>query len=312
MGLIVPIAACCFLGCSTTSNNGTSISSPSQPNARKELTQAKSMYEDGQYYEVVFKLQQLINKDPRSSQAIEARYFLGMTYTKLESHLDAIDLFNTYLRLAPNGTYTEEARSHIQTLAKIHEDLFPSTLKIKQDIAEARKALVDEPDSAKLNAHLADLLWKQGNYEESGRLYYALAQNHPNFKRDITLNNRIEFGTGQSYVILTPDEIRRREIERNPLNIYNTTSFRTGRDRITRTFRNYVVTGQVINRSNKTLNAVEVHSTVYGFGHTVFDTGVFRIGTLRPGDVRAFSLRFRNFENLGNIDSYECFTTYQE
>jgi hypothetical protein len=110
---------------------------------------------------------------------------------------------------------------------------------------------------------------------------------------------------------LSPAEVERRQIQAQPLAVTNTAAFKSGEDLFTRTALFYSVTGQVVNRSDSVLYGVQVIITIYGFGNVVNDTTTVSIGRLNPGEIRAFSVRFSNFENIENINRYECVATFQ-
>ncbi|MDK1021474.1 MAG: hypothetical protein QGD90_07545, partial [Candidatus Hydrogenedentes bacterium] len=131
------------------------------------------------------------------------------------------------------------------------------------------------------------------------------------FKSDPVFSRRIELRPDGTHVLLTPTEIMRREIERQPISVTNMTSFRSGRDRRTQVPRHFVVTGQAINRSDSVLYGVQVLITIYGFGYRVYDTGAYRIGEMYPGEMRAFTVRFANFRELNSIERYDYSVRFQ-
>ena len=51
---------------------------------------------------------------------------------------------------------------------------------------------------------------------------------------------------------------------------------------------------------------VQIVVTVYGFGNMVYDTNTIHIGRMNPGEIRAFSSRFSNFDNIEEVQRYEC------
>jgi hypothetical protein len=59
------------------------------------------------------------------------------------------------------------------------------------------------------------------------------------------------------------------------------------------------------------LYGVQVFVTIYGFGNVVFDTSTINIGRLNPGETRAFSVRFSNFDNIENVRRHEAVGTFQ-
>ena len=42
-----------------------------------------------------------------------------------------------------------------------------------------------------------------------------------------------------------------------------------------------------------------------------YDTTTVSVGRLNPGEIRAFSVRFSNFDNIENINRYECVASFQ-
>lgn len=267
--------------------------------------------EASRYYEALPRLQQTIAKTPHGNASADARYLLGYTYYKIDDYRDAIESLHEYLTLAPQGKYAAEARALVTRLEKEYGARFPDHDDIERELATARNDAQKHPGSLEISSRLADLLWRHGNYTEAGALYMEIVRQFPEMKRDPLFSERIELRSDGSHTVLTPAEILRRGIERHPLSILNTASFRSGRDLITREALYYAVTGQVLNRSDTVLYGVEVHVTIYGYGTTVYDTATYRLGRLSPSETRAFSTRFSNFEHVNNIDRYECTVSYQ-
>jgi hypothetical protein len=116
---------------------------------------------------------------------------------------------------------------------------------------------------------------------------------------------------GRVFAVITPAEVQRRAIERQPLSIINTSAFKSGEDLITRTPLYYVVTGMAVNRSDSVLYGVQVLVTIYGFGNVVYDTNTVTLGRLNPGEMRAFSVRFFNFPSIHRIHRYEAVGTFE-
>jgi hypothetical protein len=59
------------------------------------------------------------------------------------------------------------------------------------------------------------------------------------------------------------------------------------------------------------LYGVEVLITLYGQGNIVYDSRPWHVGRLNPGERRAFSVRFDQFETLENIQRFECVGSFQ-
>lgn len=304
-----------LLGC-TTSVTGRSYSKNS-PNifsgntARRLISEARATRDGGNQIAAIPQFHELIARFPDSKEAIEAHYFLGITYHDIGGHHDAIEELNRYLEAAPSGEHAQESRALVERLSKEYRKRFPTSAELDAEIASLRDDVASRPDSGELRKVLAGRLWRRGRYEEAGRIYLDIASRDEAFKSDPVFSRRIELHPNGSHVLLTPAEIMRREIERQPISVTNMTSFRSGRDRRTQVPRHFVVTGQAINHSDSLLYGVQILVTIYGFGYRVYDTGVYRIGEMYPGEIRAFTVRFSNFRELNSIERYDYSVRFQ-
>ena len=274
--------------------------------ASREVDEAERMIQAGDFTVVVPRLQHVISKYPDSKPAVDARYWLGVAYFELKSSREAIDMFSDYLRLAPKGKFASQARDYVKQLHEEYQAKYMSPEELDRQISEISIQARLNPDNTQLQFDLADLLWKRGNYDEAGRIYYALVKSHPELAGDSRIISRVELHPNNAYVVLSPAEVQRRQVEEKPLVIVNTASFRSGRDLLTREQKYYVVTGQAHNRSDSVLYGVQVIITLYGFGGMVYDTKTVNIGRMNPGERRAFSVQFSHFDTLDNILRYEC------
>ncbi len=278
---------------------------------QKEVEEARRMINAGNYSVVIPRLLHVISKYPDSAAALEARYLLGVTNHQVRNFREAIEQLEEYLRLAPDGPRAESAEQLVAKLTEEYESRFLTAQNIDAQLREIQEALEADPGDTEKQLQKANLYWARGDYEQAGRMYFQLAQEHPEYAQHETIRSRIEIHAEDEYTVLSPRELQRRAIAEEPLVIVNTASYRAGRDRYTREPTHYVVTGQALNRGDTTLNGVQVHVTLYGFGGMVFDATTENIGRLNPGQRRAFSVRFSNFENIENITRFECEGTYQ-
>jgi hypothetical protein len=91
-------------------------------------------------------------------------------------------------------------------------------------------------------------------------------------------------------------------------------SFRSGRYEdwnATARERYYNVAGQAVNRSGHPLEDARITVTIYGMGQMVYDTQTASLGTLQPGETRAFSVQFSKFDNIFNVTHHECVGTFR-
>ncbi len=279
--------------------------------AALEIDEASKMVDAGDTSAVIPKLLATIAKYPSTESAHEARYWLARAYYKIGGYRDAIELFKEYLKLSPDGKHAAESNDYIAKLTEEYQQKFLSTEQLDANIKTLTDELAQSPDNLGSQLALADLYWKRGDYAKAGDIYKNVVAKHPDQANDLTIRARVEFQPNGEVTVLTPAEIQRRQAESQPLVVINTQSFQSGRDLFTRETRFYSVTGQVVNRCDSVLNGVEVTVTIYGFGTKVYDTTTVNIGRMSPGEIRAFSVRFNNFDNIENVNRFECTTSYQ-
>jgi len=328
MKTFLVVGGCCFsvvcvlaalAGCSTIHATKPSPVMPSQETNRvynnhaagQEIEEARILIETSDPSAAIPRLLNTIQKHPGTDAAIDARYWLGVAYYKIGSYRDAAGMFNDYLRQRPQGVYAAECAERIARLTEESNAKYPTVEELDNQIKKASEEAAAKPDDPPAQLALADLLWRRGEYAKAGAVYANLVARHPECLNDATLKGRIEFDANGKYTVLTPVEIQRRQAEADPLVVINTSGFKSGRDLFTREQRFYSVSGQILNRSARPLNGVQVIITLYAFGTAVLDTTTVNIGQLRPGESRPFSVKFSNFDNIENVNRFECIGTFQ-
>jgi tetratricopeptide (TPR) repeat protein len=306
-------------GCATTGEPAKNVSKDrdmprvvDDGRAQKELQDARRMIDEGQFATVIPRLLQIISNYPKSDAAIESRYWLGIAYYKVQGYADSMTVLKEYLRVAPGGKYADAAQGYIEQQTKEYRGKYPTAEQFNGEIQALVADLKKEPGDVKKQLKLAGLFWETGDYENAGRIYEAIVRMHPELENDADVHARIERLPNDGYILLTPSEIQRREREKTPIEVLNLNSFRSGRDIFTREELYYAVSGQVRNQSASVLYGVQLVVTIYGFGNVVYDTQTVSIGRLNRGEVRAFSVRFSNFDNIENVQRYDCVATFEQ
>ncbi|MFP4191189.1 MAG: tetratricopeptide repeat protein [Candidatus Hydrogenedentota bacterium] len=281
--------------------------------AEREIEQAREMLEEGDYGSAIPRLQHTMEKYRRGEAAKEARYLLGQSYYGISNYRDAAKMLREYLQVAPDSPRAAEARRLMTQIEEEYEATFPSSEELDERIAEVRADVEDNPGDVSKKLELADLLWRKGDYEEAGEIYEEVVAENPSYAEQSPISKRVEVQPEGELALLTPAEVQQREVEDRPLVITNVESFRpsASRDLFTREHRHYVVSGQALNRSDRTLNGVQVRVTIYGFGNVVYDTETVNIGRLGAGERRPFSVRFRDFDTIENIHRHEAVGTFE-
>ena len=280
--------------------------------AAKELALAKRMVQAGEFSLVIPRLQQIISKYPGDSASVEARYYLGKSYYSVGAFNDALRYLNQYIDLAPEGEFAPSGREIVAQLTNTAQERTPTEL--ESQATTLQKKIDDNPENMAIRLELANLYWEQGQYDNAGGVYEELLQRWPLLADDLVVKRRVERNENGQITILTPLEVERRHRESNPLLIYNVSAFKSGRFEgwpSTAHQRYYNVTGQATNQSEHLLQDVKIITTIYGVGHMVYDTKTVTLGVLRPGEVRAFSVQFSQFDNIHNVTRHECLGTFR-
>ncbi len=306
---ILLCAAC--TSSSPNPNYSKSTTAFEQHSAREMLADALDLMRGGNPAAAVGRLHEVTARFPDTPESLEAQYQLGRAYESLGSIKDAITAYGLYLGRAPDGDNADDARARMESLLKKYEDEFPSADTIDREIESLRRELQQNPESNDLALKLADALWMRGQYESAAKLYFAVRDRDPAVAQSAAFRNRIELHADGSHTLLTPAELTKRERSNNPLSVINLSSFAAIRDSITQVPRYFVVTGEAVNRGDSVLYGVEVTINIYGFGGTIYDTQTVRLGDVRPGEIRALSVRFSNFRELESIDRYDSSVSYR-
>lgn len=315
IGVILATGA--LVSCTTPRKASHSLGQPAKTGvadeiaARREVDGLRKKVETSANSTVIPELLQTISKYPGTEAGVEARFFLGRAYQQIGSYPDAVNLYQEYIRLAPSGPYAGEAQRYVADLQAEYEARYPSPETIEAQLLRAQEAAQADPDNVTKRLALADLLWQRSSYGKAGEVYAGVVERWPQYLQDAVVQSRMQFMPDGTYVVLSPGEVQRRQIEAQPLECINLNSFQSGRDTFTHKPLYYAVTGQVVNRSGSTLYGVEVIVTIYGFGNVVYDTTTVVFPRLGPKEIRAFSVRFSNFENIENVYRYECVANFQ-
>ena len=281
-----------------------------------ELDAAYRDMTEGKYSLAVSRYLLILQQNQSRPEALqEARFRLGECYYNMRSYMEAGVQFQRYLADYPSGAFASEAKEYLKKLQGIEEQKRLQEELRKQEIRARlehwRETVRREPNNADAAVQVGHALWDLQEYEDAAREYLRAIQLDPEKRHDELISARMLFHEDGTATVLTPEEQERLERERNPIQIYNTHAYRGGgRDLFTTGPRYYIVTGQVVNRSSRTVHNVGVVVTIFDFPGHVLDSASYRIGTMRPGRIRAFRTSFGTFENIYNIDRYECEAVY--
>jgi hypothetical protein len=277
--------------------------------AARQLQAAQRLMRSGENAQAIPRLVQVASDYAGTAAGVAAWYHLGVAYHEIGGYTSAIEYFQQYLELAPEGQHAVSSRDYLRAIAAGEMRVARPQVKETPRIIDARARLEAEPDNLAHQLDLADAYWEATRYRDAARVYEAILPKWPRLEHDMTIRSRMERQADGTFLVLTPEEVSRQLSEAQPLLIINTASFTSGRTTLqSRTAQDiyYNVTGEALNRGSKTLKGVRVYVTIYGLGSTVYDAQSVFVGDLRPGERRPFSVRFTNFANIQNIARYAC------
>jgi tetratricopeptide (TPR) repeat protein len=277
------------------------------------LDAARRLMASGNYSQALPRLHELAERYPEEAAGIEAHYWLGEAYVALGGEAKAREYFEEYVRRAPEGAYAGEARARSEAIASAQEEASPHTDAVTARIATLERQWAADPGALAAGLELADLYWRRDEYARAGEIYMQILEKWPELAEDAVVRTRVVKGENGAWVLQTPRNVILEEAARDPLIFFNTQSFRSGRNQgYPRGGLNdrYSVSGQVMNRGPVPLKEVSVIVTIYGFPNLVYESRTLPIGTLRPGERRAFSTQFTNFDDIENVSRFECTGTY--
>ena len=266
---------------------------------RDALWEARQLLETGRADEAMVRLQGIVLAGEGGAKLAEAQYLLGVAYHRMGAYAKAVEVLQGYVEAYPDGAFAGDAVALLRLIseqaAQDGEKRRAATEAFKARLAEAEAAVRSNPDDAQARAELGDVYYSAGRYEEA-LAAYARAQ---------ALGLDID---------ASPDRVRRQAdaqfqlakgaTERSLAGLVVSDVAHSVR-RVSRdgALRNYViVTGKVTNSRAETYNGVGVNVAVYSTQSELLDVREAGMGTLYPGQSRAFSVRIDDIGDSPIVD----------
>lgn len=284
-----------------------------QDNSYMNLNYAQRLIEKGEFSQALPKLLSIVESGKNNYP--ESHYLLGVVYQELGSPQNALTHYIKYLQIAPTGIYSENSKRKISEILGKPDTQIERVTTIEERISSLEEMLKIHPKNKNIMLELANWYWINQNYDKAGELYRELVILYPELWNEDVIASRIEKDERGNIIVLSPDEALKREAERKPIVFFNVTSFRSGRQfgwASDLRHQIYNVTGQVRNRSSRTIKNLSVQVTIYGFSGMVYDTKTVNLGNLNPGQTKPFSIQFTNFDTIENVDHYDYVAYYEE
>jgi len=280
--------------------------------ATDDLVSAEAALADGQYHLAKMKFAIALEGQPDNETAV---FGLGLSHFRLGAYENAAVYFVRYLDDFSDGQYAEEARYYISQIDSIQRQRRDAQARrveaLKTRVATAREEVDRRPDDPQRRVELGSAYWDIADFARAAEQYIRAVELDAALRDHPVVRGRIEFGPEGDVIVLTPQELERREREANPIVISNTRGYRAGRGSFDFQYLWYIVSGQVRNRSSRTVTAVAVEAVIYDLSGHVLDVQQMYIGTMRPGAERSFSARLTHFDDINNVYRYECKVMYR-
>ncbi|MBN1901501.1 tetratricopeptide repeat protein [Candidatus Sumerlaeota bacterium] len=279
---------------------------------------AQEDFHNHKYESAVTKYQYLFHHHPESDKK---QYFLfqkGLSLYLLRSYHDAEKTFKEYLDLYHDGLYQAESNAYLTKIEALRAEREKNYVlqreEIKGNVDLLRLMVERNPYDAQVHYELANHLWDLGDYNEAAKHYLKAGEIDAALKESELIKNRLMINGQGDVIPITPALQRELEREKNPLVVFDVHSYqqRTKPDYLGASKAFQTVSGKVRNQSKQAIHRVSIAVNFYNVRHELLDTQNFYVGTMGPQEVRAFLVKGQNFDNLYNIDHFECLSYYNQ
>jgi len=279
---------------------------------------AQTDFKQQKYQSAIPKYEYLTIHHPRDRKRQYFQFQKGLSLYLVRSYHDAEKTFRDYLENSPNGVYTAESKAYLTKIEALRSEKERNydlqREQLKGDIKILREMLERDPYSAQVHYELGNKLWELEQYTEAAKHYLKAGEIDAALKENELIKNRLIINGNGEAVPLTPERQKELEKENNPLVIFDIHSFyqRIKPDYMGASKSFQTVAGKVRNQSKRALHRVSVSVNFYNMHHELLDTQKYYVGTMGPQEVRAFLVKGQNYDNLYNIDHFECLPYFNQ
>ena len=282
-----------------------------------KVRSANQEFEDQNYDVAIAKYDYLTHSHPSNDKR---QFFImqqGLAFYLIQSYHDAEKVFHNYLRRHPEGLYKSQAETYLTKIEALRSQKRRNYVlqrkQIKGDIKLLREMLKRDPYNAQVHYDLANKLWELGKYNEAASHYLKAGDINAALQENELLKNRLMIDEQGEVVPVTPERQRELEREQNPLIVFDIHSYkqRIKPDYLGASKAFQTVAGKVRNQSKRVHRGVYVSVNFYNMHHELLDTQSYYVGAMAPNEVRAFLVKGQNYDNIYNIDHFECTARYQ-
>jgi tetratricopeptide (TPR) repeat protein len=281
---------------------------------RDQRKAADRAFDNREYVLAAARYEALRDRYPDTILREDIMFRQGMALYSVASYHDAYDVFVDYLAEYPRGRYLSDSKDCLKKIDVLMSRATPAEAKKLQaakdnaNLDVLNKLLVEHPTDWRVLEAIGDALWKLGNYDEAIASYYkahSIASAYE--ERDLNNGKLVLDGNGKP-IAVNPQILEQMEIERHPVRVYALHAYTT-RGKTSRAggdIQFYNLTGSVRNQGVRLLHNVEVEVLYKDLAGNILDVDYVSVGSLGPGEVRAFLSRADDYDNLYNIVDHEA------
>jgi len=303
LGFLLPLLA----GCSLYRN---AVIWPRERSAEKD-------FEEKKYHSAITKYEYLSINHPDLKKRQTFLMKKGLSLYLLRSYHEAEKAFRDYIALYPDGVFRAESEAYLTKIEALRSEKERNYVlqreQMKGDVQLLTQMIERDPYNAPVHYDLANKLWELGKYNEAAQHYLKAGEIDAALKESDLLKNRLMINASGEVVPITPERQKDMDREKNPIVVFDVNSYyQRGKPDYLGASKSYqTVAGKVRNQSKNTLHQVSVTVNFYNIQHDLLDTQSYYVGTMGPREVRAFLVKGQNYDNLYNMDHFECVSSYQ-
>jgi tetratricopeptide (TPR) repeat protein len=282
-----------------------------------EYDSGVSAQKQGQYDRASLYFRSYIRNNPMGENTEEARFRLGESYYLAGETTLALRELNKYTRLYPEGVFADLAKAYVSEIEKEIENL-PERSEMQpyskrvEIIEQLEQEVQQKPKDVSLQVKLANAYLDIGEMalaEKALSKAQSMASTLDETKKVREGLSRLRDMRKQGPVYATdlygnPGPLRIQDAQGELRQAPGTYAF-TSRKSV------YVVTGQVVNESEKTFNRVRVHVNLYDFYENLLASRTVMVGNVPAWGRRAFAAeQYVGPPADSRISRFECRLDY--
>lgn len=272
-----------------------------------EYRKAMKAYERENYALAATSFENLVDRLPESHRREEVLYRQGVAYLRLRDYHDADETFIEYLDRYPSGRYTSDVTQNLARVAVEREGHNRVAVELledaKRDLERLQALEGTHPADPEIKYLMGNIYYELGQYQEAGKKYFEAQALEAAYSERELIKQRMFINAQGEQQVLTPEDLAALERERTPLVIYDTYPYRSRNDDEPFSAAQVyaVMTGKIRNQGSQTLRDVTIEVRFLNAIDDILDVQYLRMGTMRPGEVRAFLAKANLYDDINNV-----------